>query len=304
MVAGAGVFAYRRWAFGGDSSLAGSDVRETARALRGIPKSVLLAAVVYAVVFAPTLAWFYRQWTASVWENGHGLLVPVAVLYFGVRLLRGEGDRPAEASAWGFVPLVAGLLMAVTDVSLGTRYLAAAGFVMTLPGLSLLFLGARRTRRLALPLALSVFMIPIPTAVSDVVGMRLLTAEGAAAALRAVGYAVHQNYTLLALPRFSIDVTYACSGFAALYAGSFTAVSLAGFAPSRWRKLAVLAAILPAALLSNIFRVVLLALLASAFGTEVFDSALHPASGALAFAVVIGILACVAGRRTLRAMFE
>ena len=99
MLAGVGTFAYRRWAFGGDSPNDSGDgaVRELALALRGIPKSVVLAGIVYVLVFAPTLAWFYDQWTASVWENGHGLVVPVAVLFFGVRLLRGEGDRAVKA---------------------------------------------------------------------------------------------------------------------------------------------------------------------------------------------------------------
>lgn len=309
LLVGVGVLLYRLWIRPradepGDDDGFGGLVREVVVEIRRIPVSVALALAVFVFLFEPLLLWFISQWRGGVWQNGHGLFVPLAMVYFAYRNLRGEKDRPAETSAWGFLFLVPALLLVAIDASLHTRYIAAFGFVLTLPGLSLLLLGIRRTRKLLLPLCLALFMLPVPSALSDQILMREWTAVGSAFALRTVGFSVLQNYTVLVFPHFSLDVTHACSGFAALYAGTFTGVTLAAFAQPRWRKLLLLAAIYPTALVANIFRVVLLTIMVKQYGLEILSTDFHPASGVASFVVVFAILGLVAGRQTLRVMFR
>ena len=308
VVVASGVLAFRYWrrpsAEETDPSVS---VRETLqqfwREVRRVPISAVLVLVAFVVLFLPSFEWLIAQWRAGIWQNGHGLVVPVAMVYLGYRALRGEGGRPAEASAWGFAFLVPGLLLAVADASLHTRYLAAFGLVLTLPGLSLLFLGLRRTRKLVLPLVLALFMLPVPYTLSDEILLRDWTVTGSEFVLRAAGFSVLRNYTVLVFPHFSLDVTYACSGFAGFYAGAFTSVVLAGFARPWWRKAALILAIYPTALVANVFRVVILTVLVDDYGLGVLETDLHPISGVAVFALILGVMSFIAGRRTLKEMF-
>jgi len=271
--------------------------------VRKIPISAGLVVAAFVVLYEPSFEWLTAQWRAGVWQNGHGLYVPVAMVYLGYRALRGEVGQPPEASAWGFAFLLPGLLLAVADASLHTRYLAAFGLVLTLPGLSLLFLGLRRTRKLVLPLALAIFMLPVPYTLSDQIFLRDWTVMGSEFALRTAGFSVLRNYTILVFPHFSLDVTYACSGFAGFYAGAFMSLILAAFARPWWRKAALILAIYPTALAANILRVVILTVLVQEYGLGVLETDLHPISGVAVFAFILGVMSLVAGRRTLKEMF-
>ena len=266
-----------------------------------VPAWLCLAA--YFLLFAKTLVWFYQNWTMGVWQNGHGLFVPVVMLALGMRALRREDWRESESSPWGVLLVAVALVLAVVDIPLQTLYLGALGFLVGLLGLALTFLGARRTRRLALPLALGLFMVPIPFALSDHVFLRLATAMGSVPILQLVGFSVVREYTVLLFPGFSLDISTACSGFSALYAGLFFGVVLAAFSRPRWRQFLVLAMVLPLALLANISRAVFLVEVTSLYGTGILGTDLHPASGAATFVLVIGGLALVAGRRALRSVF-
>ena len=306
-IVGGAVFAYRTWSVevppGRDESVRGL-VRAGADVVASVSLLVWASLAVSVYLFASLGPWFYGQWTSSVWENGHGLFVPMAMLYFGYRKLRGEGNTAPESSAFGFVFLAAGLLAVVLDATIHTRYLAALGLVISLPGYCLLLLGARRTRKLVLPLCLSLFMIPIPFDFSSQILMRNLTTDGTAWVLELVGIPVYRDFTVLALPRFSVDVTRACSGFATLYAGSFAAVVLAAFAQPFWRKVFLIAAILPVALLANVVRVLSLIVMIRLSGLGVLDTDLHPGSGAVVFVLVVGAVALLAGGSARKAMFR
>ena len=76
--------------------------------------------------------------------------------------LKQDRDPEPRSSPLGWLFLGAGLALLVLDSAIHSQLLAGAAFVISLPGIALLLLGARRTRAIALPLAIAVFMLPIP----------------------------------------------------------------------------------------------------------------------------------------------
>jgi exosortase len=240
-------------------------------------------------VFAPTLHWMYLEWTRSVWSNEHGIFVPFVMAWLAHSALR-EDHGPAEGSAWGLLPLGAGMALAVLDANAQSRYLAALGLVIALPGLSLLLLGPRRTRALRLPLLLGLLLIPIPYTVGTPLALRTVTASGVLPLLQMLGFTVLREGTQLIMPRQSFLVADACSGVATLYASMACSLVLAAMVTSPWRRVALLLAAPILAIGANIVRVTLLVLLAQAFGTALLDTAIHEASGVATFLVVVAIL--------------
>jgi exosortase len=252
-----------------------------------VPKVYWPILVLYAAAAWPTLQWMYSEWTGSVWHNTHGLLIPVLMVLLGRNILRRMPPRAEESSAWGFAFLLPGLAMMAIDAGAATRFLAGVGFVVTLPGLSLLILGKTRTRALALPLCLAIFIVPLPAALASEIYLRRLTAEGVAAILNGMGIPTFVEYASLELPESTFLVADECSGFATLYSSVAMAVLLGSLCPSVPRRVAVYASIVPLALAANVLRVLALVLMFQYIDPSLLDTSIHEASGVATFFVVL-----------------
>lgn len=259
--------------------------------------------VPFTLAFAPTFVWLYERWTISIWRNGHGIFVPFLMAYLAWEHLKQDRDPEARASALGFGFVGLAVTLLAFDSAINTQLLAAAALVVALPGLSLLFLGAERTRGIALPLALGVFMLPIPAgAIAQLLMvLRLMTATATSYLVPLFGVPISRDGTLLMIPNQHVEVADNCSGFATLYAAILTGIILAHLGRSPVRRVAVLLAAVPLAILCNFVRVTVLVLLVHVYGGEILETRVHPASGLLLFVVVIAALVAIAGRDALHA---
>jgi len=264
-----------------------------------VPWTVLIALAIYGLLAGPALAWMYGEWTGSVWHNSHGMLIPILMLLLGRNILRRMPPAEDSPTAWGFGFLVPGLGLLILDAGAATHYVAAIGFVLSLPGLSLLLLGPLRTRALLLPLVLGIFMIPLPNTLASQIYLRTLTAEAVGPILNAIGIPTLVNNTLLELSNASFLVANSCSGFSTLYATIAMAVLLASLCESKPRRFLAYASILPLALAANIVRVVVLVLLYLYVDPTVLDTSFHAGSGVATFFVVLGILIVLTDRPSL-----
>jgi exosortase len=257
-----------------------------------------VVAIELALLYAPTLSWLWDRWTMSVWHNAHGMFVLPLVTYLAWRELRSRPElRHDRGSAWGFIFLAPALLLHALDAGMHTELLSAISLVLALPGLSLLFLGVRRTQAIAFPLAFAMFALPIPLGMTE--AAHLLLRHVAVAACSFVlpwfGITVFVDGTTLHTARGSLQVADACSGFSTLYAAFAVACLAAYSAESPWRRVAVLAAAAPIAIASNILRVVLLVALVEWRGQAVLETPLHPLSGLMTFALALPIIFWLGG---------
>ena len=270
--------------------------------LREVPPGIFVTLALLVVFFAPSFVFFYDKWTGNIWENGHGLFMPFLMFYLARSALRNDPhpERP-ESSAWGLALVVPALALASADHALRTAYFGAVAFVLFLPGLSLLLLGMRRSRRLAMPLLLGLFMIPIPNVMATHLFLKTWTAEMVEPMIRFVGIPVLREDTILILPRETFMVADACSGFSTLYAAVGLSLILARYCRSKWRRLFLVLAAWPLALLCNTLRVFLLVVAAHWLGSDLLDTAFHGASGVATFWLVLLALFMAADRQALRA---
>jgi exosortase len=262
---------------------------------------VLAALALVAIAFAPTIGWLFEEYTHTQWRNVHGIFVPLFVFLLARSALRRdpEPSRP-EASAWGFVPLIAGLGLAVLDAGVRSRYLAAVGLVLCIPGLSLLFLGARRTRLLAAPLALCAFALPVPEGLADPFRINAVTSWLAGEIVDASGLAVIRHHTAFLTRNGSVNVSQNCSGLAALYAAFALSFVLAYSARSWRRRIWIPLLVFPLTGLANAVRIAGIVVLTDRVGTHFLRTSLHGLSGLLMLWFVIGCLWLCSDHRGLR----
>ena len=257
------------------------------------PSPVLVVVVIeLLILFAPTIYWLFERWTLSVWHNAHGLLIVSVAIYYAWVDLRDLSHFPTNSSGWGFVFLIPALLFLVLDTGMHTQLLSAFALFLSLPGLSLLFLGTHRTKSISFFLCMLFLSLPIPLVLTNSLHLilRELAANSTAWIVPKFGIPLFLEGTALYVPNGTLQVADACSGFSTLYAAIAVACITAYFCTNSHRRVFIMLAAAPIAIASNILRVVLLVLLVHTFGIEILDTALHTISGLFTFALTLPII--------------
>ena len=197
--------------------------------------------IAFAWLYADVIPALVRQWAADP-DYSHGFfVVPLAVFF--------AWKRRVALAALPLRPHVAGL--AVLLVSLGLfiagRYgselfLTRVSMVGVLAGLILFLVGPAHLRRLVLPIAFLLFMIPLPAIVFNYVAfpLQLLASRLGALVISATGVPVLREGNVLLLPGRSLEVAEACSGIRSLLSLLMLAIVLGTSprgAPARARRL-------------------------------------------------------------------
>lgn len=251
-----------------------------------------IAAAEAVILFAPTIAWLFDRWTMSVWHHAHGLLIVPVVVYFAVRELKRVPPVPSDVTVWGFALFAPALALHALDAGMHTQLLSAMALLLALPGVSLLLLGKRATRAMLFPMAFLAFALPIPLAFTGAIHweLRQIMTAGTAALVPMFGIPVFVEGTTLHVPGGLLQVADACSGFSTLYAALAVGALVAYSADSTRARVLVLAAAAPVAIAANLLRVTGLVLLTVWFGSGILETAVHPLSGMLTFALALPVL--------------
>ena len=251
-----------------------------------------LVAVLLLFLYAPTAAWLWERWTISVWHNAHGILILLVVCYLIWKELNKTRQAPANSSAWGFLILVPALFLHALDAGMHTQLLSAAALFLALPGLSLLFLGASRTKTILFLLLFLLFTLPIPLVFTEQLHLllRQLATASAAYIIPHLGIPLYAEGTTLHIPNGTLLVADACSGFSTLYAALAVGFLVAYTCHDTRRRILVLLAAAPLAIAANIIRVILLVLLVEWQGLDVLNTEWHTISGLFTFALSLPII--------------
>jgi exosortase len=279
---------------------------------RHLWKPVAIAAAL-VFVYASVLTKLGHDW----WEDenySHGLLIPFIIGY----ILWSERDRlrrvPARPLLWlgG-----AGVLFALVSLWAGTAgaelFTQRMSLVLMLASVVVYFWGLRLLRFVAVPLALLVLAIPIPTILFNKIAfpLQLFASRCAVWAMRLFEIPVLRQGNVIELMPLNattpkrLEVVEACSGIRSLMTLVTLAVVFAYFTHPKsddggdaggggsvggralrilksygfWRALLLVLSAVPIAILTNALRVSGTGVLAHYYGTQVADGFFHSFSG-------------------------
>jgi exosortase len=258
---------------------------------------LLLGALILA--FAPALLSLHEVWS-SVDYYSHGYLVaPVAFWAASaqratLRSLARVRDRRALAL------LVASLALYCAGALLASPTLQGAAFVAALTGALWWSRGLAWLRALMFPLGYLLFMVPLPEPwlAPAIVQLQLGVSAVGVDLLRIAGFAVFRDGNVIDLPGGdSLFVAEACSGITSLVTLVPIAAIVAYFnARKLSRRLLLIAAVVPLALLGNLIRVVFTVVAATRVGASAATSGpVHDWAGLLTYALACGALVGLAG---------
>lgn len=241
----------------------------------------------YAGVFVHLV----RQWDHDP-DMSHGFFVPL-ISAFIIWQRRAEilATKP-RANGWGFALVLYGTAQLYVAVLGAELFLARTAFVITVFGVVLTLGGTPVLRKLAFPLFLLFFMVPIPAVLYNRVTfpLQLLASTVAADALSWLGLPVLREGNILELPQQKLSVVEACSGIRSLLTLTFLSVVYGQFFEKKtWVKLALFVATVPIAIVANASRVTLTGII-SEWKPELAEGFFHTAQGWVIFMVSLFML--------------
>jgi exosortase C (VPDSG-CTERM-specific) len=183
---------------------------------------------------------------------------------------------------------LSGRLSVNDDLALTTlayvSLVAAGGF---------LFLGSKWMASAAFPIGFLLFMIPLPDAVVHSIESAsvLGSADVSAWLFRMTGTPLLRDGTILVLPGIVLEVARECSGIHSSWVLFITSlVASHVFLDSPWRRLILIAFVIPLAILRNSFRILVIGLLCVHVGPHMIESYIHRQGGPIFFALSLGPL--------------
>jgi exosortase C (VPDSG-CTERM-specific) len=155
--------------------------------------------------------------------------------------------------------------------------LAAGGFF---------FLGRPWMRAAAFPLAYLIFMVPIPDPIAGAIETASVAASAEIANLlfHLSGTPFVRVGRVFQLPNITLEVAQQCSGIRSSWVLFMTSIVAANlFLKTSWRRFALIALVIPLAILRNGFRILVIGLLCVNVGPQMINSLIHRRGGPLFF---------------------
>ena len=259
---------------------------------------VLLAALLG--LYYPVLVAMAHDWSTN--DNySHGFFIPLISGYMVFAMkdeLRNISLRPAN---WGLFLLLAGVGQ-LYIARVGSEYfLQRTSLILVLLGMVIFLLGKAMTRKLLLPIAYLLFMVPLPAIIWNKIAfpMQLFSSAVTEVVVRLIGIPIFREGNVLHLAQTTLEVVDACSGLRSLTTMFALSAALAWFSDSTaWKKWVLILAAAPIAIFANIVRLTGTAGLASVYGEKVAQGFLHEFSGLFTF--VVGLMLLVFTNKLLQ----
>jgi exosortase C (VPDSG-CTERM-specific) len=225
--------------------------------------------------------------------HSHVLLVPLVTVYL-LYLKRGNRVVAYKSSIIGALVASAGALgassvafalrggLSVND-ELALMALAFVGFVLA--GIFLVF-GTEWMAPRTFALAFLAFMAPLPDVAVDWLEQAsvLASAETAALFFKLTGTVMVRDGVVFGFPGFNLEVAQECSGIHSSWALFIASTVLSHLLlKTRWRRILVVAFVIPLGILRNGFRIAVIGWLCVWMGPHMIDSVIHRNGGPLFF---------------------
>jgi exosortase len=241
--------------------------------------------------YAPAIKSLVRDWMTND-DMGHGFFVPVVAGYIVWQKRDELAALPVKPNYWGLALVFFGAAQSIA-ATLGVElFLSRSAIIPTIAGVIWTLGGTAWLKRLAFPLLLLCFMVPLPALIYNSITfpLQILASQLADGALTLFDIPVLRQGNVLQLPSGPLSVVEACSGIRSLLSLTFLALVYGYFFESSRRiRIALLAATVPIAILANGGRVTLTGML-SMIRPELARGFFHESTGWVVFLLALGML--------------
>lgn len=261
-----------------------------AKAIKQFYIEIIVGGAAFVALYSTVIMEMIEDWDTNP-NFSHGYFIPfisAAMIYSRRAQIR---NIPIAPSPWGGMLLVMGLLQYFIAFVGAEYFLQRSSMVLVLFGLALFVGGKSMSKKLLYPICYLLLMIPIPAVIWSTVAFPMQLAASALSEnmVQLLGVPIFREGNILHLSETTLEVVDACSGLRSLTTMIALSLALIYFSGlTLVRRGVVFLAAFPIAILINIFRLTVTALMASKYGEEVAQGFLHDFSGWLTF--VLGLI--------------
>ena len=253
-------------------------------------KIILLLLLV--AIYYNTFIWMVERWALPGSYYSHGYLVPFVSGFLVWKVRNCFNETRNSSSKLGIILFSTGILIHIVSALMRVHFTSGFSFVIVLVGIIFYLYGAEVGKKLIFPIAFLLTMVPLP--LSAIAGLtlklKLFAADCAVKVIELLNIPAIQDGSRIIFSDCSILVADVCSGLKSLIALiSFGALFAYMFGVSKYMKPVLFMSSVPAALIANIIRIVIVSLVANKFGTSTADS-LHDIAGIFIFVIAFVLL--------------
>jgi exosortase len=233
--------------------------REIAEAVWNWPRATQLFLLALCALYAPTLREAAQAWLHDEYQSHGVFIIPVSLFLLWLRREELSQAKPRPA-AWGLLLLALGLIVQVGSrlLQVQTQCFGIWSLVLALYGSILILHGPELWKIARFPVLFLMLAGGIPGKIIFPLSLRLqmISSTGAVFVMKMLGLPVYQEGNVIGVPGHELEVADACSGLKKLVAlFAFSLIYGYLFDTSPAKRLLLVAATVPIAILANILRV-------------------------------------------------
>ncbi len=261
--------------------------KETNRLPVAVWAGLFLLAAIAIYLYIPVFKRF-AQLVSNGQDFDYIYLAPVVLSYL-------IWDRKADLaraikkpSFWGLIPFSFGIILFWLGELAGEFYTQFVAFILMAAGAVWAIFGDQVFRYLRFTFVTSLFFLPFPNFITQLTTQKLQLISSAlgVAMLRLLGRSVYREGNVIDLGYHKLQVVEACSGLRYLFALLILGLLMGYIMRLRtWKRLVLVVAAIPIAVLSNAIRIMATAILMEHFGPDAIEGIMHDFEGFLIFGV-------------------
>jgi exosortase len=261
---------------------------------------ILVGVSLFVYIYRETISWLFERYLAEDTYYSHGFLVPFVSGWL-IWLKRQELYAiKITSSRWGLALIVISLVIHLFSTLLGVYFVSGFSIMILILGLCLFLFGRNITDRVLFALLFLIFMFPLPLVAINSISfpMKMFVTKSVVFILKNIfNLPLYSQGFEIIFPHDSLIVENPCSGLRSLIViVALTSIFCFFLKASRIRKILFFCLAFPIAFITNLVRVLLLALGAYIYGSNAIKGFFHDFSGYFVFILAFFILTILSKR--------
>ena len=262
--------------------------------------STLISASLFGALFVTFILAYLPVWQRLVlaWYNSddysHGFFIIPICIYIIWQKWDTFKEIKVKPSKWGLVIVIFSLLIYIIAHLAEIVTVASLSMVLLISGAVIYIYGFRIFKESLSPIAMLLFMIPVPAQIYSVLTMplQLLVSKISVLVAQILGMPIYREGNIIHLPDRTLQVVQACSGLRSMTALLTLSAVFSYFTlKSNTLRTVLLVSGVPAAIVVNIFRVLIMVSAFHYFNYDLTKGSVHTAFGVFIFIVALFIIA-------------